>query len=138
MISTKTKSFLFLSLSAVFFLTGCGVQQTVSYPNLAVPAPVTTSPSTPVAPATSETIQTQSITISNFTFSPSTLEVAAGTTVTWTNNDSAPHTIVTADKLISSPTLKTSESFTFKFDTAGTYSYSCGIHPSMKGEVIVK
>ncbi|MBI4232639.1 cupredoxin family copper-binding protein [Candidatus Peregrinibacteria bacterium] len=78
------------------------------------------------------------ITISNFEFSLSTIEVTLGSKVTWTNQDQAPHSIVSQDGTLSSPNLKQGESFDFTFDSAGTYDYSCGIHPSMKGQVIVK
>ncbi len=84
------------------------------------------------------TEQSSIIEISDFEFSPSTLETTIGTSITWTNKDSVPHNIVTSDELIKSPTMNQRESFSFTFDTAGTYSYICGIHPSMKGEIIVK
>ena len=77
-----------------------------------------------------------SVTIDNFTFAPAQLTVKVGTTVTWTNHDDIPHTVVSAGKF-RSKTLDTDNSFSFTFTAAGTFAYHCGIHPSMKGTVIV-
>ena len=76
--------------------------------------------------------------IDNFTFGPSTLVVARGTTVTWTNGDDIPHTIVATDKSFKSRVLDTDESFSYTFENPGTYPYFCSIHPHMTGEVTVK
>lgn len=79
------------------------------------------------------------VVIDNFTFSPKTLTVAVGATVTWTNHDSVPHVVASADDHFKkSPVLKTGQHFSNTFPTAGTYSYSCSIHPRMTGKVIVK
>jgi plastocyanin len=78
--------------------------------------------------------------IDNFSFGPSTLTVSVGTTVTWTNRDDIPHTVVSSDdpKVFKSKVLDTDEKFSFKFDTAGTYPYFCSIHPKMTAKVIVQ
>ena len=76
--------------------------------------------------------------IDNFSFGPSALTVAVGTTVTWTNRDDIPHTVVSTDKLFKSKTLDTDEKFSFTFDKAGTYPYFCSIHPKMTGTVVVQ
>ena len=75
--------------------------------------------------------------IDNFTFGPSTLVVARGTTVTWTNSDDIPHTIVATDKSFKSKVLDTDETFSYTFENPGTYPYFCSIHPHMTGEVMV-
>jgi len=72
------------------------------------------------------------------TFIPSEITVAPGTTVTWVNNESMPHTVVDLNKSFRSKTLAKDASFSFTFATAGDYSYLCSIHPNMKGKVIVK
>ena len=72
------------------------------------------------------------------TFIPSEIIVAPGTTVTWVNNESMPHTVVDLNKSFRSKTLAKDASFSFTFTTAGDYSYLCSIHPNMKGKVIVK
>ncbi|WP_236572824.1 cupredoxin domain-containing protein [Streptomyces sp. GS7] len=77
------------------------------------------------------------VAIAGFAFSPSTLTVSKGTTVTWTNEDRAPHT-VTGSGGLNSPTLWGGDSYTFTFKTAGTFSYGCDIHPFMHGTVVVK
>ena len=78
--------------------------------------------------------------IDEFQFGPAVLNVPVGTTVTWTNDDSDPHTVTSeADpKLLKSPPLDTGESFAFTFDKAGTYRYFCAIHPRMQGVVVVQ
>lgn len=77
--------------------------------------------------------------IKNFSFNPSTLTVKTGTKVTWTNNDGAPHTIVSdSNNLFSSPTLFSGQSFSFIFTNSGGTNYHCGIHPTMKGKIIVQ
>jgi len=78
--------------------------------------------------------------IDNFSFTPATLTVSLGSTVTWTNRDDIPHTVVSADdpKVFKSKVLDTDEEFSFKFDKAGTYSYFCSIHPKMTGKVVVQ
>ncbi len=76
--------------------------------------------------------------IDNFSFSVQTLSVAVGTTVTWTNRDDIPHTVVADDKSFKSKVLDTDEKFSYKFNKAGTYPYFCSIHPKMTGKVIVQ
>jgi plastocyanin len=81
---------------------------------------------------------TAEVTIGNFTFQPETLTVAPGTTVTWTNRDDIPHTVVSTDGLFKSKARDTDEKFSFTFDKAGTYPYFCSIHPKMKGQIVVR
>ncbi len=76
--------------------------------------------------------------IDNFSFGPTTLTVAVGTTVTWTNRDDIPHTVVSDDKVFKSKVLDTDEKFSFMFTKPGTYSYFCSIHPKMTGKVVVQ
>jgi plastocyanin len=77
--------------------------------------------------------------ISDFAFSPKTVTVPVGTTVTWTNHDSLPHTVTSAgNQFKKSTVLKTGQHFANTFPAAGTYSYFCSIHPRMTGKIIVK
>ena len=78
------------------------------------------------------------VTVDNFSFGPASLTVAVGTTVTWTNRDDIPHTVVSTDKVFKSRVLDTDEKFSFTFDKAGTYPYFCSIHPKMTGSVVVQ
>ena len=77
------------------------------------------------------------MTIKDFTFDPGDLTVAKGTAVTWKNDDSATHRIKSGDGSFDSKDLKNGDSFDHTFDTAGTFDYICGIHPSMKGKITV-
>ena len=76
--------------------------------------------------------------IDNFSFGPGALTVAAGTTVTWTNRDDIPHTVVSEDKVFKSKVLDTDEKFSFTFAKPGTYGYFCSVHPKMTGKVVVQ
>jgi plastocyanin len=76
--------------------------------------------------------------IDNFSFGPTELTISAGSTVTWTNRDDIPHTVVSTDKLFKSKVLDTDDKFSFKFEKAGSYPYFCSIHPKMTGKVIVQ
>ena len=80
---------------------------------------------------------TTNVTIDNFTFAPAELTVKVGTTVTWTNHDDIPHTVVSAGKF-RSKTLDTDNSFTFTFTAAGDYKYFCSLHPHMTGMIKVE
>ena len=76
--------------------------------------------------------------IDNFSFSPATLTVTPGTTVTWTNRDDIPHTVVSDDKIFKSKVLDTDEKFSYTFDKPGSYPYFCSVHPKMIGKVVVQ
>jgi plastocyanin len=78
--------------------------------------------------------------IANFTFSPMSLTIPAGATVTWVNRDDIPHAVRSADDppLFKSAPLDTDEHYTVTFAKPGTYHYICSIHPKMMGEIIVK
>lgn len=77
------------------------------------------------------------VTIDNFTFTPAEVTVKVGDTVTWTNHDDIPHTVVSAGKY-RSKTLDTDDSFSFTFAAAGDYKYFCSLHPHMTGLVKVE
>jgi plastocyanin len=84
------------------------------------------------APAAAE------VKIDNFSFGPVALTVAAGTTVTWTNRDDIPHTVVSTDGAFKSKVLDTDEKFSYKFAKPGTFPYFCSIHPKMTGKIVVR
>jgi plastocyanin len=77
------------------------------------------------------------ITIDNFTFSPPTLTIPVGTTVTWVNHDDIPHSVVAKNKEFRSKALDTDDSYSFTFASAGSFDYFCGLHPHMVGKVVV-
>ena len=75
--------------------------------------------------------------IGNFTFGPQELKVKAGTTITWTNEDDMPHTVVSPNNF-RSKVLDTESTYSFTFTTPGTYKYFCSLHPHMTGTIIVE
>jgi amicyanin len=81
--------------------------------------------------------QELSVNIDNFTFSPPELKVKVGDTVTWTNHDDIPHTVVSAGKF-RSKTMDTDNTFSFTFTAAGDYTYFCALHPHMTGMIKVE
>ncbi len=78
------------------------------------------------------------IVIRNFMFSPMSLTVKAGTTVTWKNMDGEPHTVVNDAGVFHSAALDQNDTYEFKFDKPGTYKVFCGIHPYMKATITVQ
>jgi amicyanin len=75
--------------------------------------------------------------IGNFTFGPQEVKVKAGTTVTWTNEDDIPHTVVSPNSF-RSKVLDTDGKYSFTFTTPGTYKYFCSLHPHMTGTIVVE
>ena len=73
------------------------------------------------------------VVLKNLAFNPASVTVAVGTTVTWENQDGMSH-----NGSFKSPDLGSGKTFSFTFEKAGTYTYSCHIHPSMKGTVVVQ
>ena len=78
------------------------------------------------------------VTIGNFTFKAPVTTVKAGTTVTWTNADDIPHTVVSSDGIFKSKVLDTNDHFTFTFAKPGQFGYFCSLHPHMTGTIVVK
>ena len=110
------KNGLLILLISLLIISGCSQQNTNTNTNVALG---------------------NNIVISGFSFSPSELNVKVGDTVTWENQDSAVHTVVSTS-LFESNVLNKGDKFSFTFAKPGEYSYNCGIHPSMKGKIIVK
>lgn len=77
------------------------------------------------------------VTIDNFTFRPQILKVRAGTAVTFINHDDIPHSVVSETGRFRSRALDTDQTFTFSFAKPGEFAYFCGLHPHMKGEIVV-
>jgi plastocyanin len=105
----------------------------------------TTAPAAAGATATQgETAQAEvQVQMINTSFDPKEITVQAGTKVTWTNNDSTAHTVTAGTRgnpsgLFDSGNVAPGETFSFVFDTPGTYSYYCTYHQGMDGTVIVQ
>ena len=81
---------------------------------------------------------THAVAIADFAFSPATLTITAGDTVTWTNEDAIAHTATSTTSAFDSGLLNQGESFSLTFTTPGTYDYLCTPHPSMTGRIVVQ
>ncbi|MEV5011617.1 plastocyanin/azurin family copper-binding protein [Streptomyces sp. NPDC055692] len=92
------------------------------------------SSSTPSAP-----VPRNAVAIKNFAFAPAALKVKAGTTVTWTNQDTDAHTVTSAGSggPLHSAALSTHATYRYTFTKPGTYHYLCTIHPFMTATVEV-
>jgi plastocyanin len=122
-----TKKLTFLFVLTMVLLTACGQS--------AAPAatPTTAPQSTPVTTGGEVKIDIQ-----NFKFSPDTVTIKVGQTVTWTNQDSATHSVVALDGSWKSESLGNGAIYSRTFDTAGTFEYRCGFHANMLGKIIVE
>ena len=76
--------------------------------------------------------------ISGFAFSPVSVTIQRGSTVTWTNKDAATHTATADDGSFDTGLLTTNHNNHFTFSTAGTFTYHCAIHPTMTAQIIVQ
>lgn len=81
---------------------------------------------------------TDLVAIADFAFDPETVTVDAGTKLTWTNDDEAPHTATADDGSFDTGTLKLDDTGAVALDQPGTYTYYCRFHPFMKGTVEVR
>jgi plastocyanin len=93
---------------------------------------------TPWNPSAARAADSTKVVVKDFMFSPTNFTVSAGSTVTWTNLDDEPHTVLSATGLFKSGAMDTNESFSFKFDKPGTYHFTCSIHPRMVGTIVVQ
>jgi plastocyanin len=89
-------------------------------------------------PSAAETSDAAKVLVKDFAFNPTPLTVKAGATVTWTNMDDEPHTVVSDTGAFKSGGMDTNESFSYKFDKPGTYHFTCSIHPRMVGTIVVQ
>lgn len=89
--------------------------------------------------ATQETpaVGATQVQIVNFAYSPANIQVKAGTTVTWSNQDTAPHTVTFRNGMKDSGVLQKGQTFSYTFTTPGTYQYYCTVHPYMVATVTV-
>ena len=94
--------------------------------------------STPSAPTSAAPpVAGTTVNITNFAFAPANLSVKVGDTVTWTNKDEDPHTVVADGDAFRSQVLGSGGTYSFTFPAAGTFAYVCSIHPFMRGTVVV-
>jgi len=101
---------------------------------LGLAALVAVAPRAPSADAANSA----AVQIDNFHYTPATLVVAPGTTVTWKNDDDSPHSVREKDGKFKSAALDTDDTFSQTFTAPGEYEYFCSIHPRMVGKIVVK
>ncbi|HUW85315.1 MAG TPA: cupredoxin family copper-binding protein [Methanoregula sp.] len=135
-------SYILTAITVILLLVcGCTQSPTTVQPTATVPVTQQTTQQLTVTtiPAlqTTASVSDNTIRIKNFAFDPASITVKAGSTVRWVNQDSVPHRILFADN-VDSNVLAAQQSYSRKFDQAGTYDYSCTIHPTMQGTVIVE
>jgi plastocyanin len=138
---------------AVVMLAGCSSPSSAPSPSVTFGSGATTPgmpgmsamPSMPDVPAGTTVSTTGSaapvagnaVSIDNFAFAPATLTVPAGSTVTWTNRDEEPHTVVANDGSFHSPGMGSQATYSHTFPTVGKFDYVCSIHPFMHATVVV-
>jgi plastocyanin len=101
------------------------------------PADVPSAGASTAGAPTAKKSASASVTMGDFFFSPGSVSVAVGDTVTWRNNGQAPHNAVADDGSFKTPDLNNGQSASHTFTQAGNFSYICTIHPQMKGTVRV-
>ncbi len=104
------------------------------------PAPVTPSPGLPedlTPDATPPTEPVTEVDIEGFAFKPETLTIPVGTTITWHNKDSVPHTVTSRENTFDGG-VSYNDTYTYTFKQRGTFEYFCTIHPFMEGKVVVE
>jgi plastocyanin len=102
----------------------------------AAPAPMHGSPAPEPAPAPAPAPTNAAVEIHDFAFSPKTIAVPVGTTVTWTNKDGTEHNVTGAG--LKSASFGADGTYSYTFAKAGTFMYACSLHPQMKGTVTVR
>lgn len=122
---------------ALLLVTACGASNA---PSAETPVSASAQPSPEVTPSLSETV---AVAVQGFGYSPGTLTVSPGTTITWSNVDEILHTVTTGspespDGEIDGQMQGAGTDFTHTFSEPGTYEYFCSRHPFMRGTVIVQ
>jgi plastocyanin len=138
-------------LLGLMVVAGCSSHQSVTAtpsvtfgsaattPGMSGMAPMPNMPAGTGAPAAppAAPVAGNAVDIDNFAFAPATLTVPAGSTVTWTNKDEEPHTVVANDGSFHSPGMGSQATFSYTFAKPGTFDYVCSIHPYMHATVVV-
>lgn len=113
---------------------GVSVSSTMDMNGMNMSSTVTAPPTPAPTPSAGQSV---AVTISNFAFSPATITVHKGTKVTWTNEDSAAHTVTGNNGGPASGDIGQGASYSYTFNTVGSFPYHCAIHPYMKATVTV-
>ena len=133
-----------LAAGAVLLVAACSSGAASSAPSAAPPAASEAAPSVAAsAPAAgaacskSPAAGAVAVTIKGFAFNPADISAQVGQTVTFTNDDSAPHTATLDDGSCTTPNISTGKSDGLMFTAAGTYPFHCNVHPAMKGKITI-
>jgi amicyanin len=126
--------FIVLIIAGTAMAVSCGATVT----STALPAAIPSGTAMTTPPSNSAAGGSAVVVIENFAYSPPTLTVPVGTTVTWTNKDSVGHTVTTRTSLFDSGLLSKGQTFSYTFNQKGTYDYYCTVHPYMAGKIIVE
>jgi len=113
-----------LAVAAALFVAGCSKSSAPSGPYGASSAPVPPG-------------QPNTVVMANMAFGPASITVSTGTTVTWQNNDGVAHTSTSDTGAWDTGTIAPGQSKTTVFNTPGTFTYHCTVHPMMLGTVVV-
>jgi len=122
----KTGKVITTILTLTLLLTACGVNTSSDQAQ--------TGAATEAPAAQSAQGNAAAVEIKNFAFNPANLQIAVGTTVTWTNNDSVGHTVTADNGTFDSGTLRQGDKFSFTFNEAGTFAYYCKPHGGKGGQ----
>ena len=115
-----TRAYKILSFQGAVLVASALMMSTISVVTKAAPVPAA------------------AVQIGNFTFKAPVTTVKVGTTVTWTNGDDIPHTVVSKDGVFKSKVLDSGDKFSFTFAKPGQFGYFCSLHPHMTGTIVVK
>lgn len=127
-------AFRFVLLAGVLaFATACGSSNSAT-PSSPTPTPTSTTNTS----AGNVTVPQGAQVLGSSAYAPDPITVPVGTMVTWTNNDSTAHTATSNTGAFNSGTIAPGRSFSFTFQTAGTYPYHCNFHSGMVGSVVVQ
>ena len=128
-----------VAAGAVLLLAACSGGGATTAPTSAPEASVEASAEAPAAAACTKSSAAGevAVAIEGFAFSPADISVTVGQTITFTNNDSAPHTATLDDGTCTTPNINNGGSDGLTFSAAGSYPFHCNVHPDMKGTITV-
>jgi len=110
----------------------------VGLPASAGPASSRPAPEPTPTPAAPEAVRGTAVTMDGVSFTPERLIVKVGETVTWTNKDPFPHSVTSSAGGFESGEIAPDAQWQFRATTAGTFPYTCTLHPGMDGTLIVE
>jgi plastocyanin len=116
----------------------CGLLAAACSGSSSSTTPVTPTPTPGDTSSTVVTIPAGATTLTTTAYNPNPAAVAVGTTVKWVNNDTVSHTSTSTTNVWASPTILPGNSYSFTFQSRGSFPYYCVIHPGMVGTITVQ